>query len=82
MPPDTSPDRVPQIGDIVRYYHADSGLLLELAAMVTRVERPDDPKSAVILTVFQPGRTPEPHQYAIPYSEKPLSGYWSWRPDR
>ena len=82
MPLTESPaERVPRIGDIVLYHHFDSGRLLPLAALVARVERPRDTRSHVFLTVFRPGRTPEPHNSAIPFAAEPTNGYWSWRVD-
>ena len=82
MPLTESPaERVPRIGDIVLYHHFDSGRLLALAALVARVERPGVARSNVFLTVFRPGRTPEPHNSAIPFAKEPTNGYWSWRED-
>jgi hypothetical protein len=82
MPDTESPaERVPRIGDIVLYHHFDAGRLLALAALVVHVERPGEPRSDVFLTVFRPGRTPEPHNSAIPFAEEPTNGYWSWRED-
>ena len=71
--------RIPRIGDIVLYHHFDAGRLLPLAALVAHVERASDPRSALLLTVFRPGRAPEPHQSAIPFAEEPANGYWGWR---
>jgi hypothetical protein len=80
MPLNESPvHRIPRIGDIVLYHHFDAGRLLPLAALVTHVERAGDPRSALLLTVFRPGRSPEPHQSAIPFAEEPTNGYWGWR---
>ncbi len=80
MPLNESPvQRIPRIGDIVLYYHFDAGRLLPLAALVAHVERAGDPRSSLFLTVFRPGRTPEPHNSAIPFAEQPTSGYWGWR---
>jgi hypothetical protein len=76
---DSHAQHVPRTGDIVLYHHFDAGRLFALAALVTDVERPGDARSAVFLTVFRPGRTPELHQSAIPYAEEPTNGYWSWR---
>ncbi len=72
-------ERIPRIGDIVLYHRLDGGRLQALAALVAYVERPGEPKSEVYLTVFRPGRAPEPHNTAIPFAEEPTSGYWSWR---
>jgi len=77
--PESPTQRVPRIGDIVLYHHFDAGRLLGLAALVTHVERPGEPGSGAFLTVFRPGRTPEPHNSAIPFAEEPTNGYWSWR---
>jgi hypothetical protein len=71
--------RVPRIGDIVLYHHFDAGRLLALAALVTDIERLGEARSAVSLTVFRPGRSPEPHHFAIPFAEEPTNGCWSWR---
>lgn len=71
--------RTPRIGDIVLYHHFDAGRLHPLAALVSHVERADDPRSPLFLTVFRPGRTPEPHNFATPFAEKPANGYWGWR---
>jgi hypothetical protein len=80
MPLNESPvQRIPRIGDIVIYHHFDAGRLLPLAALVAYVERADDPTSPLHLTVFRPGRAPEPHQSAIPFAEEPTNGYWGWR---
>jgi len=80
MPFTESPvQRVPRVGDIVLYHRFDANRLQALAALVAYVERPDEPKSEVYLTVFRPGRAPEPHNTAIPFAEEPTSGYWSWR---
>jgi hypothetical protein len=71
--------RVPRIGDMVLYHQLDAGRLLALAAVVTEVERPGEPRSDTYLTVFRPGRPPEPHHSAIPFAAEPTNGYWSWR---
>ena len=76
---DSLTQRVPRIGDIVLYHQFDASRLLALAGLITDVERPGEAKSAVFLTVFRPGRTPEPHHSAIPFAEEPTNGYWSWR---
>jgi hypothetical protein len=76
---ESPPQRLPCIGDIVLYHHFDSGRLLSLAALVAYVARPGEPRSDVFLTVFRPGRAPEPHNSAIPFAEEPTNGYWSWR---
>jgi len=72
-------ERVPRIGDIVLYHRFDGGRLQALAALIAYVERPGEPRSDVFLTVFRPGRAPEPHNSAIPFAQEPTSGYWSWR---
>ena len=80
MPDTESPaERVPRIGDIVLYHQFDASRLLALAALVTHVERPGEPRSAVYLTVFRPGRAPEPHHSAIPFAAEAANGYWGWR---
>lgn len=80
MPLNESPARrIPRIGDIVLYHQFDAGRLLPLAALVAEVERADDPRSALHLTVFRPGRAPEPHHSAIPFADEPTNGYWGWR---
>lgn len=78
-PTESSAQRVPRIGDIVLYYRFEAGRLLALAALVVYVERPGEPGSELCLTVFRPGRAPEPHNSAIPFAAEPTSGYWSWR---
>ncbi len=80
MPVTESPvKQIPRVGDIVLYHRFDGGRLQSLAALVAYVERPGEPKSDVFLTVFRPGRAPEPHNTAIPFAEEPTTGYWSWR---
>jgi hypothetical protein len=80
MPLNESPvQRTPHTGDIVLYYQFDAGRMHPLAALVTHVERAGDPRSALFLTVFRPGRTPEPHNFATPFAEEPANGYWGWR---
>lgn len=76
---DSPVQRTPRIGDIVLYHHFDAGRLLRLASLVTFVEREGDPRSRLQLTVFRPGRPPEPHHSAIPFAEEPTNGYWGWR---
>ncbi len=76
---DSPAQRVPRVGDIVLYHHFDGGRLLGLAGLITDLDRPGGERSGVFLTVFRPGRTPEPHQSPIPYAEEPTNGYWSWR---
>jgi hypothetical protein len=74
-----SVQRIPRIGDIVMYHQFDAGRSIPLAALVTYVEREGDPRSPLLLTVFRPGRPPEPHHSAIPFAAEPTNGYWSWR---
>jgi len=76
---DSPAQRVPRVGDIVLYHHFDAGRLRTLAGLVTDVGQPGEMTPAVFLTVFRPGRAPEPHQSAIPFAEEPTNGYWSWR---
>ncbi len=71
--------RIPRVGDIVLYHQFDAGRMFSLAALVARVERAGDPRSGLFLTVFRPGRTPEPHNFATPFAEEPTNGYWGWR---
>jgi hypothetical protein len=74
--------RIPRVGDIVLHHYFRDGALQPMAAIVTAVHEPSNPKSSISLTLFYPGRAPIAGGFdAVLFGDKPTDGQWSWRPE-